>query len=102
MKEYIVVLSTCPQDMAGQMARALVESKKCAGVNIVEGIRSIYWWKGDMQDETESLLLMKTETSLIDALWGTLKRTHPYEVPEFLALPVKWGGSLIWTGYRAS
>ena len=91
MPEYLLVISTTPPDDADRIARILVESKKCACVNIVRNISSIYHWKGEVHEETECILFMKTEDHHKEALFELLKQSHPYEVPEFVVVPISWG-----------
>ncbi|MHA2379006.1 MAG: divalent-cation tolerance protein CutA [Candidatus Thorarchaeota archaeon] len=88
MAEYILALTTCPPKEAEGLARKLVETKVCACVNIVEKVRSIYWWKSEIEDEQESILMIKTEKQYRDKLWKTIEDTHSYDVPEFIVLPI--------------
>jgi periplasmic divalent cation tolerance protein len=86
----ILVLSTVPETESARIAETLVSERLVACVNATP-VRSCYWWKGEICREREELLVMKTRESLFARLMGRLKETHPYEVPEILALPV-WGG----------
>ncbi|MFX1416591.1 MAG: divalent-cation tolerance protein CutA [Promethearchaeota archaeon] len=88
MTEYFLALTTCPPNEAEVLARRLVEAKVCACVNIVERVRSIYWWKDKIEDEVESILLIKTMKQNRDELWKTIMDNHSYDVPEFIVLPV--------------
>src|SRR6478672_10225785 len=81
-----VVLCNAPKDHAERIARALVESKLAACVNLVPGIVSIYRWKGATAREEETTLLIKTADDRIDALMNEIRKQHPYEVPEIIAL----------------
>lgn len=88
----LVVLCTAPsEDKAAAIARALVDERLAACVNIVPRVRSIYRWREAVQDEVEALLVIKTTAARIDALWHRLPGLHPYTVPEGLALPVQAG-----------
>ena len=91
MTEYLLVISTTPPDDADRIARVLVESKKCACVNIVRSVSSIYHWKGEIHENAECILFMKTEDQYKEALFELLKKSHPYEVPEFVIVPISWG-----------
>lgn len=87
-----VALSTAPDAETGaRIARALVEERLAACVNLVPGVRSIYRWQGRVEDAGEVLLLIKTRAERVDALASRLRALHPYEVPELLALPVSAG-----------
>jgi periplasmic divalent cation tolerance protein len=54
-------------------------------------VTSIYHWKDEIVIDEESLLIMKTQASYKESLWEAIKKKHPYEVPEFVVLPIKWG-----------
>lgn len=70
------------------MARALVEKRLAACVNVIPGIRSVYRWKDAIEDEEEVLLLIKTSRALLDELREEIERLHSYEVPEVIALSI--------------
>lgn len=85
---------TCPnEDVAARMARAMVEQKLAACVNIVPRVTSIYEWKGKVEQDSEVLLMIKTRTSRIPALTEFVRSAHPYEVPEVVAVPVAQGNA---------
>ena len=96
---YLVVYITVPSREVGQeIANVLVEGKLAACVNIVSGISSVFAWQGDIEQGDELLLIAKTRTALFDRLATTVKRVHPYDVPEIIAVPVVEGsrGYLRW------
>jgi len=83
----IVVMTTVGSLEVGEkLASALVEEKLAACVQILPAIESIYRWKGDVQKETEHLLLIKTTADRWEALSAFIETNHPYEVPELIAL----------------
>ena len=89
MTDKIVVLSSCGSSKeAHEMARALVEKRLAACVNIVAGVRSIYHWKEGIEEEEEALLVIKTSRPLLDDLRAEIERLHSYEVPEVIAMQV--------------
>lgn len=97
------VLCTCPDgDTAARLARGLVEGGHAACVNVLPGIRSIYRWQGEVQDDAEVLLLAKCAPEGFDGLRGWLEANHPYDVPEVIALPVTAGSEtyLDWLGQQ--
>jgi periplasmic divalent cation tolerance protein len=92
MTDKIVVLTSCAAAVdAERMARALVDGRLAACVNVVPGARSFYHWKGATQSGEEFLLIIKTSRDLFGALRAEMEKLHPYEVPELLALPVVAG-----------
>jgi periplasmic divalent cation tolerance protein len=90
-----LVLVTCPNDReARRIARAVVEARLAACVNILPGgITSIYRWKGKVETARERLLLIKTSQKRLAKLEAEIKSLHSYEVPEFIALPIAKGSS---------
>jgi periplasmic divalent cation tolerance protein len=92
MTDKIVVLTTCAVESdAERMARALVDGRLAACVNVVPGVRSFYRWKGETESSQEFLLIVKTSRDLFGALCAEMEKLHPYELPELLALPVVAG-----------
>src|SRR5258708_2296811 len=92
MTDKIVVLSACASpEEAGNIARVLVEKRLAACVSMLPGARSIYRWKGVVEEETEVLLMIKSSRGLFNQLRSELERMHSYEVPEVIAMPVVEG-----------
>ncbi len=97
--QHCIVLCTCPdQASAESLARTLVSEELAACVNVVEGIRSFYMWKGRMETGQEQLLLIKTRRDRYEALEQRILTLHPYELPEIVAVPIEAGllGYLEW------
>jgi len=89
---FVIVLITTSQDEESQLiARVLLEQRKAACVNIVPAISSLYWWGNAIQQDKESLLIVKTRAELLDEVIRLVKEVHSYEVPEIIALPVIGG-----------
>ena len=87
-----VVLVTAPDDETpGKIARALVEEKLVACVNIVPGVRSVYRWEGAVQEDAEVLLVLKTRADRCAAVAARVADLHSYDLPEVLVLPVSAG-----------
>lgn len=92
MTDKIVVLSTASSvEEAESIARTLVSTKLAACVNILPGAKSIYRWKGEIEEAAEILLVIKTRRELFAALQIELKRVHSYENPEIIAIPIVAG-----------
>ncbi len=92
MSDPLLVLSTVGSaEDAERIARALVEQRLAACVNIVPGLVSVYRWQGDVQRDEERLLLIKTRRSAFDALRAALVSLHPYELPELIAVTIEAG-----------
>ena len=89
MTDKIVVLSTCASsEEAEKVARTLVEKKLAACVNILPAVRSIYRWKGAIEDDQETLLLIKSSRALFGDLRAEIEKLHSYEIPEAIAIPI--------------
>lgn len=87
-----VVLVTAPDvETAAELGRTLVTEHLAACVNVVPGVRSIYRWEGSVEDETEALLVIKTQATRCQALAARVKELHPYDLPEVLELLVSGG-----------
>lgn len=87
-----LVYCTCPDsDVAEQLARQLVERKLAACVNIISGVRSVYEWQGELCNDAEALLLIKTTADKLEPLQGFILSEHPYELPEVIAVPIEAG-----------
>jgi len=91
MTDYIVVYVTAPENEAAALSKTLVEERLVACVNIVPGLRSIYWWQGKIEDEPEVLCIMKTRSNLFESLRDRVRELHSYEVEEIIALPILAG-----------
>ena len=92
MSEISIVLVTAGSaEEAATIGRTLVEERLAACANIVPQIRSIYRWRGKIYDEQEFLIIIKTRTSLFEAVQKRVKELHSYEVPEIISLPIALG-----------
>jgi len=90
--EYLIVFSTVPSVEVGtEIARDLVENMIAACVNIVPRIKSVYEWDGEIVEENESLLIIKTKQLFMDTLIERISEIHPYDIPEIIAMPVVEG-----------
>ena len=88
----VVALSTVgPREDAERIARALVERRLAACVNVVPGLWSVYRWKGGIEADAETLLVIKTARERIEELKTALLSLHPYELPELIVLPIEGG-----------
>jgi periplasmic divalent cation tolerance protein len=87
-----IVLTTCPDEsVAQQIASTLVSEKLAACVNIIPGLTSVYEWQGNIEQDNELLLLIKTRQALSDQLFDRIQALHPYELPEIITVPIEGG-----------
>lgn len=82
-----VLTSVGTEQQALDIAHALVKRRLAACVNILPGVRSIFRWKGKVQQDAELLLVIKTLAANFEAVRGVIKELNAYELPEILALP---------------
>lgn len=97
--EVLLVLTNLPdRDAAEQLANAVVEQKVAACVNILGACTSVYRWHGAVEHAEEIPLLIKTTGARYAALEAVIRRLHPYELPEIIAVPLAQGlpGYLQW------
>src|SRR5438876_10388670 len=88
----LLVLTTLASEQdARALVTALVADRLVACGTLLPGARSIYRWAGKVTEETEVVVLLKTDARKWDALAAAVRAKHPYEVPELLALPVERG-----------
>ena len=92
MSRRVVALSTVGSaEDAERLARALVERRLAACVNVVPGVVSHYRWRGALQRDAEHLLVIKTRAGRLGALRAAFSELHPYELPELVALGIAGG-----------
>jgi len=87
--EALLVLSTFPdQPKAIEVANAIVTERLAACANLIPAVRSLYRWEGELCDDAEVLVLLKTSADRFDDLRARIVELHPYDCPEVIALPV--------------
>ncbi len=103
MTDKTVILCTCAtEEEAHKLARVLVEERLAACVNVIPHVRSFYRWKGEVQSDSEWLLLIKSSRGLFAALAARLESVHSYEVPEAIALAVLEGSANYMDWFQAN
>jgi len=91
MSVLIVITHLPNRDVALQIARALIERKLAACVNILAECTSVYRWHGRLETATEVPLLIKTRAAIYPEVETAIRSLHPYELPEIVAVPVVRG-----------
>ncbi len=95
----LFVYVTAPDlQVARTIGRSLVEERLAACANVIEGMRSIYWWQGRVEEAAETVLILKTVDTNLTALIERVEALHPYETPCVTAFKVEDGarGYLDW------
>lgn len=89
---YIVIFVTAScMEEAEKISSKLIESKLAACVNMIDGVKSVFWWEQKVDIAREIMLIIKTKKSKLSAVIKLVKSIHSYEVPEIIALPVVGG-----------
>lgn len=91
MDNFIVFITASSENEAAKIARSLVEARLAGCVNIIKNIRSVYSWEGKIEDETEVLMIAKTQKKLLNPIIKKVKELHSYSVPEIIAMPITEG-----------
>ena len=91
-ERFSIVLSTAPDlKTARALARAALQARLIGCANLIPKIESHYWWQGKIESDAEVLLVLKTQKSKLAALEKLVLDRHPYDTPEFIALPLSAG-----------
>lgn len=88
---FIAYITAKNQEEAKNIGETVVKEKLAACANIIPAIESVYWWKGKIEKEKESLLLLKTKKALVGRLIKRVKEIHSYDVPCVDIIPVTDG-----------
>lgn len=88
----LIIFCTAPDgDTGRRIAEELVEYRLAACVNLLPGIESVYRWQGEVQRDSEVLLLIKARASDYAEVEAAIMALHPYELPEIVAVPLSGG-----------
>jgi len=88
MKTTLIYITTRTMDEARAIGKELVSKRLAACANIIDNMNSLYWWKGEIQEDREVILIAKTVESLVRELIDTVKSMHSYECPCIVSLPI--------------
>ena len=87
--EFIIIYCTTPNRKEGvEIAKALIENNLAACVNILDKVESIFSWDGELTEEKESMLVIKTRKELFLKVNIMIQKLHSYNVPEVIAIPI--------------
>jgi periplasmic divalent cation tolerance protein len=91
MKFFLVYMTTADAAEARAIGKHLVQAKLAACVNILDSMNSMYVWKGEFQDDQETVMIAKTTEDRIPALLAAVKERHSYECPCIVTIPISDG-----------
>jgi len=86
-----VYVTAVDRDAALALGRALVEERLAACANVIEGMESVYWWQGKLEEAREAVLILKTRAGLVGALTERVRALHAYDCPCVVALQIVGG-----------
>jgi periplasmic divalent cation tolerance protein len=86
-----VAFVSCPQGKGREIARELVNERLAACINIIPAITSVYFWEGQIQEDGEELMVIKTTADAWQNLQARIKSLHPYDLPEMIYFPIEGG-----------
>jgi len=91
MEPCLVYITIETKSQARSLGRTLVEERLVACANVIEGMNSIYWWEGKIEEAEEAVLIVKTRRARLDQLIARVKALHGYDCPCIVALPILGG-----------
>jgi len=87
-----LIMSTCKSsEEAEKIGKDLLQKKLVACAKVIQQMKSMYWWKGKIQENNEVLLLLLTKDTLVEPVMERVKKLHSYEVPEIVELKIEKG-----------
>jgi periplasmic divalent cation tolerance protein len=91
MSAYFCYITVPSRNEALAIGRTVVEERLAACANVLDGVSSIYWWQGALEQAGEAALILKTRAELVERLTGRIRELHSYECPCVVALPIAAG-----------
>ncbi|GAB4259764.1 MULTISPECIES: divalent-cation tolerance protein CutA [Deferrisoma] len=102
MTDCVWIYVTVPSREEGlRIGRALVEERLAACANVLPGLTSVYWWEGEVQEDPEAALVLKSRADLVERLTERVRELHPYSCPCVVALPIAAGNPAFLDWIRA-
>jgi len=89
----LVYITTSGEEESKKIGRIIVEERLAGCINIISTIESLYWWKGEIEEDKESILIVKTKVSNIENIIKRVKEIHSYKNPAILAIPIIEGSN---------
>ena len=93
MEPRFVYMTASDRDEAARIGRCLVEERLVACVNIIDGMQAIYRWEGEICEDTEAVLIAKTEADRLTPLIARVNELHSYSTPCVVSLPIEEGSA---------
>jgi periplasmic divalent cation tolerance protein len=87
----IVEVTTSGEEESKRIGETVVSERLAACANIIPAVTSFYWWKGKLEEDSESILLLKTTEDNVEKLISRVRGLHSYDNPAIVSLPIKTG-----------
>lgn len=91
MTSCLIYMTAETPEQARDIARNLIEARLAACVNIIDGMTSMYWWQGKVEEGTETVMIAKTRADMVDRLTAKVRELHTYQCPCVVSLPIDGG-----------
>lgn len=100
--QYVMCIISAPEETAEALAGQIINQRLAACAQVTGKIKSFYWWNEKVNADTEILIFLKTLRAKIPEISKLLKEKHPYDLPEFVALPLVDGNPEYFTWIEES
>jgi periplasmic divalent cation tolerance protein len=87
----VILVTAANKKEARRIAKALINNKLAACVNIISEVESLFYWKGKIDSAKETLLIIKSRKEKVPKIIKLVKSIHSYEIPEIISLPIAAG-----------
>jgi periplasmic divalent cation tolerance protein len=87
----VVFITAANEEEGGRLAKLLLERRLAACVSLLPSARSFFWWEGRIDEQTETVMIVKSRRQALPQLIETVQKHHSYSVPEIIALPIIGG-----------
>ena len=91
MTSTMIYITTSSREEALRIGRTVVADRLAACANVLPGVTSVYRWQGEVQEDGETALILKTRSDLVERLTARVKELHSYDCPCVVALPIAGG-----------
>ena len=91
MAAYFCYVTAPSREEAVAIGRTLVEERLTAAANVIDGVTSLYWWQGRLEQASEAVLTLRTRAELVERVTARVRQLHSYRCPCVVALPIAAG-----------
>ena len=84
----IIYITTSNEEEALKIGTHIVKKRLAACSNVIKDMKSVYWWEGNLENDDEAILILKTIEEKVDEIIAKVKEIHSYDNPSIIALPI--------------